>query len=137
MRIDGRIYLTYVAFEGWDHVHMAVTSISEKDLKSADGMEKAILSFQKSASKNWVLFPEKFNGKFAIIHGIVDKVMIEYVMEPRLRAAHKEPAKSRRSARIQSREQKKVLGLLHTRRWSASVKDRERLAFILQCRKPS
>jgi predicted GH43/DUF377 family glycosyl hydrolase len=79
VRIDGRVYLTYVAFEGWDHVHMAVTSISEKDLDNRRWNWRKPSLISKERSKNWVLFPEKFHGKFAIIHGIVDKAMIEYV----------------------------------------------------------
>jgi len=79
VRIDGRIYLTYVAFEGWEHLHMAVTSISEDDFKRRRWNWRRPTLISHERSKNWVLFPEKFNGKFAIIHGIVDKVMIEYV----------------------------------------------------------
>ncbi|MDR3558308.1 MAG: hypothetical protein P4L61_02125 [Candidatus Pacebacteria bacterium] len=79
VRIDGRIYLTYVAFEGWEHLHMAVTSISEDDFRKRRWNWKQPVLISKQRSKNWVLFPEKFNGKFAIIHGVVDKVMIEYV----------------------------------------------------------
>jgi predicted GH43/DUF377 family glycosyl hydrolase len=79
VRIDDRIYLTYVAFEGWEHMNMAVTSISVNDLKNRRWNWKRPALLTKERSKNWVLFPEKFNGKFAIIHGVLDKVMIEYV----------------------------------------------------------
>ena len=79
VEIEGRIYMTYVAFEGWDHLHMAVTSISTDDMKRRRWNWKRPALLTKERSKNWVLFPEKFNGKFAIIHGVVDKVMIEYV----------------------------------------------------------
>jgi predicted GH43/DUF377 family glycosyl hydrolase len=79
VRIDGRIYLTYVAFGGWDHMNMAVTSISASDLKNRRWNWRRPALLTKERSKNWVLFPEKFNGKFALIHGVMDKVMIEYV----------------------------------------------------------
>lgn len=29
--------------------------------------------------KNWVLFPEKINGKFAILHSISPEILVEYV----------------------------------------------------------
>jgi len=77
--IDGRVYMTYVAFEGWEHVHMAVTSIGMDDLKGRRWNWKRPVLITKERSKNWVLFPEKFDGKFAIIHGVLDTVMIEYV----------------------------------------------------------
>lgn len=79
VEIDGRIYMTYVAFEGWDHLHMAVTSINVSDVKKRRWNWKKPVLLTKERSKNWVLFPQKFNGKFAIIHGVLDKVMIEYV----------------------------------------------------------
>jgi predicted GH43/DUF377 family glycosyl hydrolase len=79
VRIDGRIYLTYVAFEGWGHLHMAVTSIGATDLKKRHWNWKRPALISRERSKNWVLFPEKFNGKFAIIHGLLDKALIEYV----------------------------------------------------------
>ena len=77
----------------------------------------------KERNKNWVLFPEKLDGKFAIIHGMLDKVMVEYVTSLDMCAPHKKHAKSRRHARIQGRKQKKLLGLLDARSRNAAPKD--------------
>ncbi|MDE2188342.1 MAG: hypothetical protein KGJ35_01280 [Patescibacteria group bacterium] len=76
--IDGRIYITYVAFEGWDHVNMAVTSIDERDLKHRRWNWKRPVLLSPKRNKNWVLFPEKINGKFAVIHGLTDHAHIAY-----------------------------------------------------------
>ena len=79
--IDGRVYMTYVAFEGWNSVRMALTSILLSDLKKGKWNWKRPLHISPpgQTSKNWVIFPEKINGKFAILHSIVPEVQIEYV----------------------------------------------------------
>ncbi|MDE1975045.1 MAG: hypothetical protein KGI49_00845 [Patescibacteria group bacterium] len=81
VRIDNRIYMTYMAFEGWDSMRIAVTSISEDDLKKRrwNWKKPVVISPPKKRNKNWVLFPEKIRGKFAILHGLSPKVMIDYV----------------------------------------------------------
>jgi predicted GH43/DUF377 family glycosyl hydrolase len=79
--IDGRIYMTYTAFEGWQSVRIALTSISMDDFKKErwNWKKPQYISSSDQVNKNWVLFPEKINGKYAIINSIVPKVMIEYV----------------------------------------------------------
>jgi len=80
--IDGRIYLIYVAFNGQHPPGVALTSISIADfLKhrwSAWSTPK-LISRPNQIQKNWVLFPEKINGKFAIMHSISPSILIEYV----------------------------------------------------------
>ena len=79
--IDGRVYVTYTAFEGWQSVRIALTSISMDDLKKErwNFTKPKYVSAPGQVNKNWLLFPEKVNNKFAILHSIVPKVMIEYV----------------------------------------------------------
>ena len=43
------------------------------------GATPVFLSPPGEVHKNWVLFPEKINGKFAILHSISPKIMIDYV----------------------------------------------------------
>ena len=79
--IEGRVYVTYNAFDGWDYIRVALTSIAENDfsLKRFWKWHPArLLSPPGQIQKNWVLFPEKINGKFAILHSIVPKIEIEY-----------------------------------------------------------
>ncbi len=79
--IDGRVYMTYVAFEGWNSVRIALTSILLSDLKQNkwNWRRPFLISPPGQTSKNWVIFPEKINGKFAILHSIVPDISIEYV----------------------------------------------------------
>lgn len=88
--IDGNIYLTFNIFNmangwRWDSMRVAVISINEKDLlkKKWSWKNFSYLSHKGDRQKNWVLFPEKFNGKFAIFNnldkGDPNKVFITYV----------------------------------------------------------
>lgn len=79
--IDGRIYMTYVYFGNWDFMRMAMTSISVEDFRKQKwNWDKAVfLSPPGEVHKNWVIFPEKINGKFAILHSVTPTVLIDYV----------------------------------------------------------
>lgn len=81
VRMEGKIYMTFNAFDGWDFIRMAVTSIAEDDFfnKRWKWTRPLYLSAPGTTAKNWVLFPEKINGKFAIIHSIVPEILIEFV----------------------------------------------------------
>ncbi len=81
VRLDGRIYLSFSAFDGWDYIRIAVSSIDERDFfnKKWNWTAPLLISSPASISKNWVIFPEKFNGKFAILHGIAPAILIDYV----------------------------------------------------------
>ena len=85
VKIDGRVYITFNMFNGWDSMRVAYTSISEDDLshKKWNWSNVTYLSRPGDRQKNWVLFPEKINGKFAILHNIdlgdSTKVHIAYV----------------------------------------------------------
>jgi predicted GH43/DUF377 family glycosyl hydrolase len=81
VQIEDRIYMTYVAFEGWGSIKMAVTSISEEDFKKKkwNWKKPVVISPEGETHKNWVLFPEKINGKFAILHGISPNILIDYL----------------------------------------------------------
>lgn len=81
VNIDGKMYMTYVAFEGWDSVRIALTSIGMGDLKAKRWKWRRphLISAKGEVAKNWVIFPEKIHGKFAILHSIVPHVQVEYV----------------------------------------------------------
>jgi predicted GH43/DUF377 family glycosyl hydrolase len=78
--IDGTLYLIYTAFDGWGSLRMALTSISLKDFKNKkwNWKKEVLISPPGEMNKNWVLFPEKINGKFAIIHSFYPKILINY-----------------------------------------------------------
>jgi predicted GH43/DUF377 family glycosyl hydrolase len=81
VRIGSRVYMIFLAFAGWDDMRIAVTSITMDDLRKHKWKwrKAAFLSPPKSRNKNWVLFPEKINGKYAILHGISPRIMIDYL----------------------------------------------------------
>jgi predicted GH43/DUF377 family glycosyl hydrolase len=80
VKIEGKIYLSFVAFDGWGFVRMAFASITEGDFRKKIWNWDAprLMSPPDQIHKNWVLFPELINGKFAIIHSISPKIQIEY-----------------------------------------------------------
>jgi len=79
--IDDIVYMLYTAFDGWGSLRIALTSIKLEDFKKKIwNWEKPILiSPPNEIHKNWVLFPEKINGKFAILHSISPKILIDYI----------------------------------------------------------
>ena len=79
--IDGRVYMSYVAFEGWSSVRIGLTSISVEDMKKEhwNWKKPQLISAPNQVNKNWLIFPEKINGKFAILHGITPKILVNYV----------------------------------------------------------
>ncbi len=84
-KIDDRIYVMYNAFDGWDFIRVAVTTISEEDFLANrwHWSSPHFISRPGERHKNWVLFPEKINGKFAVIHNIngedAHHIRIEYI----------------------------------------------------------
>jgi predicted GH43/DUF377 family glycosyl hydrolase len=78
--IDDRVYLTYTAFDGWGSIRIALSSIALKDFLNKEWKWKnpAMISPMGEIHKNWVLFPEKINGKFAILHSISPNILIDY-----------------------------------------------------------
>jgi len=79
--LGDRLYMIYTAFDGWGSVRMALTSISLEDFmdKCWNWRDPILISPPHEIHKNWVLFPEKINGKFAILHAISPTIMIDYV----------------------------------------------------------
>ena len=81
VRLGGRIYVTFNAFDGWDFIRIGVISIDENDFleKRWKWSCPLFISPKKEIHKNWVVFPEKIGGKFAILHSISPEVQIDYV----------------------------------------------------------
>ncbi len=85
VRIGDRVYVTFNAFEGWDSIRTALIHMPYKDFieKKWNWSPITLLSRSGERHKNWVLFPEKINGKFALLHSIHStddqSVQIEYI----------------------------------------------------------
>lgn len=84
--IDDEVHVTFNMFENW-HLRVAVISITKDNFLAHrfTGWEGPVILSHGTRDKNWVLFPEKIHGKFAILHSIFgerpDTVRIEYVDE--------------------------------------------------------
>jgi len=79
--IDGRVYITFNMFDGWDYIRVGLISISTEDFLAKNFQNLSaptVLSKPGQRHKNWVLFPEKIGGKFAVIHSISPKVEVAY-----------------------------------------------------------
>jgi len=79
--IDDRLYMTYVAYNGWDHPRVALTSIALTDFLAERFLwEKPVLISQPGiVDKSACIFPEKINGKYAIMHRVFPNILIDYV----------------------------------------------------------
>lgn len=86
--IDGRLYVTFNMFDGWDYIRVAITSLSVDDLiaKRWNWTKPAFLSPKGEIHKNWVMFPEKIKGQFAFLHNLhaddPEQVRVEYIDHP-------------------------------------------------------
>ncbi len=82
--IDGWVYVTFNMFDNWT-LRVAVIALSMEDFlaKNFTAWEGPIILSHTKRDKNWVLFPEKIVGQFAVLHSIIgndwDHVRIEYV----------------------------------------------------------
>lgn len=85
VKIGDRIYVTFNIFNGWYSIRVGLTSINEKDLEMGIWRWDRVtyLSPPNERHKNWVLFPEKVGGKYALFHNLYDsnpaRVRIEYL----------------------------------------------------------
>lgn len=79
--IENKVYMTFHAFNGWDFMRQAITSISLDHLAEHKWHWKppALISKPGQPHKNWLIFPEKINGKYAILHGLSPQIFIDYV----------------------------------------------------------
>ncbi len=78
--LDDTVYMLYTAFDGWGSLRIALTSIRLQDLENKiwhwEG--PVLISPPNEIHKNWVLFPEKINGRFAILHSFYPTIRIDY-----------------------------------------------------------
>jgi len=83
--MDDRVYMTFSAFGGWDSLRMGVTSLALDDLRAHRWRwtPPVYLSPRSQVHKNWVLFPEKVGGKYAVLHSMHgdshDQVRVDYI----------------------------------------------------------
>ncbi len=80
-KMNDTVYMLYTSFDGWGSIRIALTSIAFEDFAKQSWKWKnpVLISPYGEIHKNWILFPEKIKGKYAILHSIVPKILIEYI----------------------------------------------------------
>ncbi len=75
---EDTLYMTYTACDAG--LRMGLTSIKVKDFLSKKWNWKSpkLISPPGETHKNWVIFPEKIKGKYAILHSISPEIGIAY-----------------------------------------------------------
>ena len=80
--LDGRYYLTYVAYDGANPPRVALSSISVADFhqgKYEKWTDPVLISRPGVVDKNACILPEKVNGKYVIYHRIYPNILVDYV----------------------------------------------------------
>lgn len=78
--IDDAVYMTYNIFDSRG-LRVGLTSIRVEDFlgKSWRWSEERVISNPSKINKNFVLFPEKIGGRYAILHSISPRIQIAYL----------------------------------------------------------
>ncbi len=78
--IGDQVYLMYTAFDGWGSIRIALTSIDANDFvnKRWHWKTPALISPKGEIHKNWVVFPEKIGGKFALLPSIYPGISVDF-----------------------------------------------------------
>ena len=105
VKVDDKIYMTFNAFDGWDFIRVGYTSISEDDFANCKWRwtKPKLISPHGEINKNWVIFPEKINGKFAILHSLTPEIQIDYVNSLDDLATGKQKIKSKYGRKVPRR----------------------------------
>lgn len=79
--LGDRVYMTYVAFNGWSSIRLALTSLSLTDFLSQrwNWTKPTLISRPGVIDKSGCLLPEKINGKYVFFHRIFPNILIDYV----------------------------------------------------------
>ncbi len=76
---EDTLYLTYTACDGGIRVGFSSIKIEDFLNKNWRWRPPVLISPPGETHKNWVLFPEKINGKYALLHSISPKILIAYL----------------------------------------------------------
>jgi beta-1,2-mannobiose phosphorylase / 1,2-beta-oligomannan phosphorylase len=78
--IDDTVYLTYVAYSGYSHPRVALSSIAREDFRKKDWKwkEPVLISEPGVVNKSGCILPEKVKGKYVIFHRVFPHILIDY-----------------------------------------------------------
>ncbi len=79
--IGSRVYMTYVAYNGWQAPRVALTSIDLGDFRtrSWNWQTPVLISRPNEVNKNACILPETIGGKFVIFHRVYPNILIDFV----------------------------------------------------------
>jgi len=80
-RIEERVFMTYVAYDGYSHPRTALSSIAYNDFlaKNWRWQKPVLISPPGVIDKNACIFPEKVNGKYVIFHRVFPDILIDFL----------------------------------------------------------
>ena len=80
-RIDDRVFITYIAFDGYSPPRVALTSIHIDDFLARNWRWKkpVLISPPGLIDKNACILPEKIESKYVIFHRIFPDILIDFV----------------------------------------------------------
>jgi predicted GH43/DUF377 family glycosyl hydrolase len=80
-KINDKIYMTYVAYNGWSEPRIAITSIDEADFYDRNWRweKPQLMSPPGVVNKSANLLPEKIAGKFVVFHRVYPDILIDFV----------------------------------------------------------
>lgn len=80
-RIGDRVFMTYVAFDGYSRPRVALSSISLDDFLARNWRwrKPVLISPPGVIDKNACILPEKVNGKYVIFHRIFPDILIDFL----------------------------------------------------------
>ena len=78
--IDDTVYLTYVAYSGYSHPRIALSSIDRDDFRKKNWKwkEPVLISEPGVVNKSGCLLPERVKGKYVIFHRVFPHILIDY-----------------------------------------------------------
>jgi len=80
-KIGDRVYMTYVAYDGWSAPRVALTSIDVNDFLAHrwNWAKPVLISAPGVVNKNACILPEKVKGKYVIFHRVFPDILVDYV----------------------------------------------------------
>lgn len=108
--IDDRVYMTYVAFDGASPPRVALTSILLEDFLAERWLwqKPVLISPPGIVDKSAVIFPEKIDGQYVIMHRIFPDILIDFVSDLDFDGSHWLEAKHRIEPRPNTWDSRKV-----------------------------
>jgi len=80
-QIEDRVFLTYVAYNGYSHPRSALSSISYQDFLARNWrwQKPVLITPLGIIDKNTCIFPEKVNGKYVVFHRVFPDILIDFL----------------------------------------------------------